>query len=133
VVQAACIAATYPVVVNILGGDPESGQRWLLTIWTIVVVGAFIAVLRRRVDGLIGRLSDAARTDPLTELLNRRGFSEAFDLELERSRRSGRPCTLLLADLDHFKRVNDVLGHPAGDAYLQRFAQLLTAGKRRID
>jgi diguanylate cyclase (GGDEF)-like protein len=84
-------------------------------------------------DGLIRRLSDMARTDPLTDLLNRRGFQEAFDLELERSRRSGRPCTLLLADLDHFKRVNDVLGHPAGDGYLQKFAQLLTAGKRRID
>ena len=133
VIQAAFLAGTYPVVVSLLGGDPESAQRWLLTVWTVVVVGLFIAILRRRMDGLIGRLSDAARTDPLTDLLNRRGFQEAFDLELERSRRSGRPCTLLMADLDHFKRVNDVLGHPAGDAYLQRFAQLLTAGKRRID
>jgi len=133
VIQAAFIAVTYPLVVSILGGDDESAQRWLLTIWTIIVVGAFIAILRRRMDRLIGRLSDAARTDPLTHLLNRRGFQEAFDLELERSRRTGRPCTLLVGDLDHFKRVNDVLGHPAGDAYLERFAQLLIAGKRRID
>lgn len=132
-VQAGWIAASYPVVVGALGGDLESEQRWLLTVWTIVVVGLFIAILRRRMNGLIVKLSDAARKDPLTRLLNRRGFQEAFDLELERSRRSGRPCTLLLGDLDHFKRVNDLLGHPAGDARLQKFAQVLEAGKRRID
>jgi diguanylate cyclase (GGDEF)-like protein len=133
VIQIGAVAASYPIAITVLGGDPESTQRWLLVIWTSVVVGVFIAVLRRRVDGLIGRLSDAARTDPLTDLLNRRGFQEAFDLELERARRGDRPCTLLIADLDHFKRVNDMLGHPAGDSYLQRFAQVITAGKRRID
>src|SRR5204863_317730 len=108
-----------------LGGGEQSAQRWLLTIWTVIVVGAFITILRRRMNVLIGRLSDAARTDPLTALLNRRGFQDVFDLELERSRRSGRPCALLVADLDHFKRVNDLLGHPAGDQRLQRFAALL--------
>jgi diguanylate cyclase (GGDEF)-like protein/putative nucleotidyltransferase with HDIG domain len=97
------------------------------------VIGVFIAVLRQRMDGLIDRLSDAARTDALTGLLNRRGFNDVFDLELERSRRSGRPCALLMADLDHFKRVNDLLGHPAGDERLRKFGKLLEAGKRRID
>ena len=127
------VAAAYPVVISELGGGDESGQRWLVTTWTVIVVGAFIAILRRRMSNLIARLSDAARTDPLTQLLNRRGFHDVFDLELERSRRSGRPCALLMADLDHFKRVNDVLGHPAGDERLRKFAQLLDAGKRRID
>ena len=127
------VAAAYPVIVALLGGGDESGQRWLVTTWTVVVVGAFIVILRQRVHHLIGRLSDAARTDPLTGLLNRRGFHDFFDLELERSRRSGRPCALLMADLDHFKRVNDVLGHPAGDERLRKFARLLEAGKRRID
>jgi diguanylate cyclase (GGDEF)-like protein/putative nucleotidyltransferase with HDIG domain len=84
-------------------------------------------------NALILRLSDAASTDPLTHLLNRRGFRDVFDLELERSRRSGRPCALLMGDLDHFKRVNDLLGHPAGDERLRKFAKLLLAGKRRID
>jgi diguanylate cyclase (GGDEF)-like protein/putative nucleotidyltransferase with HDIG domain len=129
----ACAAVLYPIVVGSLGGGDESAQRWLLTIWTMIVVGAFIAILRQRMRGLIARLSDAARTDPLTELLNRRGFGDVFDLELERSRRSGRPCALVMADLDHFKRVNDMLGHPAGDERLRKFATLLEAGKRRID
>jgi diguanylate cyclase (GGDEF)-like protein len=133
VLQIAFIAVAYLLATGALGGGGESGQRWLSTIWTVIVVAAFIAVLRRRMDGLIGRLSAAARTDPLTALLNRRGFQEAFDLELERSRRSGRPCALLLADLDHFKRVNDLLGHPAGDERLEKMAQLLGVSKRRID
>jgi diguanylate cyclase (GGDEF)-like protein/putative nucleotidyltransferase with HDIG domain len=133
VLQVGWIAISYPVAINLLGGSEDSAQHWLLTIWTVIVVAAFIAVLRRRMDGLIGRLSDAARTDPLTSLLNRRGFQEAFDLELERSRRSGRPCALLVGDLDHFKRVNDLLGHPAGDARLEKMAKLLELGKRRID
>jgi diguanylate cyclase (GGDEF)-like protein len=133
VLQTVFIAVAYLLATGALEGGGESAQRWLSTIWTVIVVAAFIAVLRRRMDGLIGRLSDAARRDPLTDLLNRRGFQEAFDLELERSRRGGRPCALLLADLDHFKRVNDQLGHPAGDRRLEKMAQLLGNGKRRID
>jgi diguanylate cyclase (GGDEF)-like protein/putative nucleotidyltransferase with HDIG domain len=131
--QTAFIAASYPIVIRLLGGDTLSEQRWLVTIWTVIVVGAFIAILRQRMDALIGRLSDAASTDPLTRLLNRRGFADVFDLELERSRRSGRPCALLMGDLDHFKRVNDLFGHPAGDERLRTFADLLIDGKRRID
>jgi two-component system cell cycle response regulator len=134
VLQTAVIAIAYPLVVGVLKPiDEQPGQRWLLTIWTIIVVGAFIAILRQRMKGLIGRLSDAASRDPLTRLLNRRGFRDVFDLELERSRRSGRPCALMMGDLDHFKRVNDLFGHPAGDERLRTFARLLTAGKRRID
>jgi diguanylate cyclase (GGDEF)-like protein/putative nucleotidyltransferase with HDIG domain len=133
VLQIVFIAIAYPLAQAAIGGRGESGQRWLLTIWTVTVVGAFLAILRQRMNALIGRLSDAARTDPLTQLLNRRGFRDVFDLELERSRRSGRPCALLMGDLDHFKRVNDLLGHPAGDERLRKFARLLDAGKRRID
>jgi diguanylate cyclase (GGDEF)-like protein len=134
VLQIGFVAIVYPVIIGMLDAtDEQPAQRWLLAIWTIIVVGAFIAILRQRMDALIGRLSDAASTDPLTRLFNRRGFRDVFDLELERSRRSGRPCALLMGDLDHFKRVNDVFGHPAGDERLRKFARLLNAGKRRID
>jgi diguanylate cyclase (GGDEF)-like protein len=128
-----CAAVAYPIAVGAVGAGDESEQRWLLTIWTMIVVGVFIAVLRQRVRNLIARLFDAARTDPLTGLLNRRGFREVFALELERSRRSGRPCALVMGDLDHFKRVNDLFGHPAGDERLRKFAHLLDTGKRKID
>src|SRR3954471_10484597 len=59
-------AVAYPLAVRAVGGGEESAQRWLLTVWTMVVVGAFIAILRQRVRNLIARLFDAARTDPLT-------------------------------------------------------------------
>ena len=133
VFQTLFIGGAYEAVLAINGGGFQAGQRWLLAIWTVIVVGAFISVLRRRMNGLIGRLSEAATRDPLTGLLNRRGFQHVFDLELERSRRTNRACALLIGDLDHFKRVNDALGHPVGDEKLQLFAQVLEAGKRRID
>ena len=78
-------------------------------------------------------LSERARRDPLTGLLNRRGFEEAFDAELERARRSGSSLSVVVGDLDRFKRVNDALGHPGGDAALVRSARILTSGKRRFD
>jgi diguanylate cyclase (GGDEF)-like protein/putative nucleotidyltransferase with HDIG domain len=132
--QTAFIASAYPLTVAAMGhGGGQPAQHWLMTVWTVLVVGAFITILRRRMGTLIEKLSNAASTDPLTGLLNRRGFQDVFDLELERSHRNGRPCALLVGDLDHFKSVNDLLGHPAGDERLQRFARLLTAGKRRID
>ena len=81
----------------------------------------------------IALLTDSARRDPLTGLLNRRGFEEAFDAELERARRSGSSLSVVVGDLDRFKRVNDALGHPGGDAVLTRSARILTSGKRRFD
>jgi diguanylate cyclase (GGDEF)-like protein/putative nucleotidyltransferase with HDIG domain len=81
----------------------------------------------------IALLTERARRDPLTGLLNRRGFEERFDAELERARRSGSSLSVVVGDLDRFKRVNDALGHPGGDVALVRSARILTSGKRRFD
>jgi two-component system, cell cycle response regulator len=69
-------------------------------------------------------------TDALTGVYNRRYLMEQLPKELERSRRYGRPLALLLADLDHFKQLNDRNGHQAGDAVLEAFAALLKAELR---
>jgi diguanylate cyclase (GGDEF)-like protein len=82
---------------------------------------------------LIASLSDAAHHDPLTDLLNRRGFQEVFDLELERARRADQPLSLIVGDLDHFKRVNDMHGHAAGDEVLRRVAHAIRGAKRGFD
>lgn len=63
-----------------------------------------------------------ATTDPLTGILNRRAFSEAATGEVDRVRRYGRPASLLMMDIDFFKRINDGWGHAAGDAVLCAFA-----------
>lgn len=69
----------------------------------------------------------ASLTDPLTQIGNRRAFTQAAQRLLEQGQRSARPLSLLLADLDNFKQVNDQLGHPVGDWVLQQFAQVLQA------
>ncbi|HEX8074595.1 MAG TPA: diguanylate cyclase [Thermoleophilaceae bacterium] len=107
--------------------------HWAFVTCTLVVAGAFIGVQRGHVERLIARLSDAARTDSLTSLLNRRGFEELFEIELERARRNGRPLSVIVGDLDAFKAVNDRFGHAAGDRALEDLSAILQAVKRRID
>jgi diguanylate cyclase (GGDEF)-like protein len=77
--------------------------------------------------------SEAAATDPLTGLANRRHMEEQLVRELHRSARSKQPLALVLFDLDHFKRVNDTWGHEGGDEVLRRVAALLKAAVRGGD
>jgi two-component system cell cycle response regulator len=74
-----------------------------------------------------------ATTDSLTGLANRSAFEGWLHLEIEGARRAGRPISLLLVDADHFKRVNDVHGHPAGDRVLRALAVRLKAALRGVD
>ena len=75
-----------------------------------------------RIIRLEQRILQLAKTDHLTGLLNRRGFMERMDQELQRAYRQNAPFSLILADIDYFKRINDTYGHQAGDLVLQRFA-----------
>jgi diguanylate cyclase (GGDEF)-like protein len=74
-----------------------------------------------------------ARTDPLTGLYNRRYFFELAQRELERVRRACGVMAIIMLDVDHFKQVNDVYGHQAGDLALQGVAALLHASLRAAD
>jgi diguanylate cyclase (GGDEF)-like protein len=114
---------------------PASGVPawWLVGMGTLMVAAILIMTMRVRVESLISKLYDAARTDPLTQLSNRRGFRELLDLDLERARRGETEMTVLVGDLDHFKEVNDRSGHQVGDAALQRVARVLQESKRQID
>lgn len=92
------------------------------------------AVLQHgRIRALRARIANAARSDPATGLLNRRAFDELVTLELERSRRTGRPVSILLGDLDGLGTVNERGGQSAGDAALALVARDLGKWKRRID
>jgi diguanylate cyclase (GGDEF)-like protein len=106
---------------------------WVATMGTIAGAGLLVAAARDRSQAAIARLSDAARRDPLTGLLNRRGFEEAFDVELERARRTEQSLSLIVGDLDRFKDVNDTHGHPAGDDVLRKVGELFMASKRSWD
>jgi diguanylate cyclase (GGDEF)-like protein/putative nucleotidyltransferase with HDIG domain len=112
------------------GGIPA---WWLVGMGSLGVCAAVIRAMREHVESLIASLYDASRTDPLTRLTNRRGHRETLDLELERARRGDAQLSLLMGDLDHFKEVNDRLGHHVGDAALRRAAKVFAEGKRKID
>ncbi len=93
---------------------------------------ALQAEIAQRIE-LQAELERQATTDPLTGLVNRREFSRRFALDLARTQRDASPLSLVLIDLDHFKRINDQYGHAAGDAVLRTLAQLSHGCFRSID
>lgn len=94
---------------------------------------AALSVRIRNADEQISSLSDQAVRDPLTGLLNRRAFHERLNEEVERARRYGSTFSLLLVDLDHFKSINDTLGHQAGDQVLAWVGRVLLEHTRAAD
>jgi diguanylate cyclase len=92
--------------------------------------------LDERVQGLeaeLRRLSDEVATDQLTQVANRRGLMAAFEVERARSEREGHPLSLALIDVDDFKRLNDKLGHAAGDRALASLAAAVQKALRPTD
>jgi diguanylate cyclase (GGDEF)-like protein len=95
-------------------------------------LGAALGVALSRAE-LIDALSRASATDPLTGLANRRSFDAGLARELAGIRRHGRPVSLCLLDVDHFKRYNDTHGHLAGDQALVLVASVLRSELRGLD
>lgn len=98
-------------------------------------LGRFAELVALAVDNAQthAELRRLATTDPLTHLANRRAFEERLPQEAARARRHGRRLSLVVVDLDHFKRVNDEHGHPAGDRVLAEFAERLRGNVRPED
>ena len=110
---------------------PEGGfdeETTTLAEWLASQAG--VALENARLHDVVQR---QASTDDLTGLVNRRRFIESLQAEIERARRFGSPLTVILADLDDFKRVNDELGHHAGDIVLRSFADLMRSHVREVD
>ena len=96
---------------------------------TMTVFNDMVERLRANRD----ELQRISVTDSLTGLYNKKQIMEALNLQLERFRRSGSEFSLLMIDVDHFKRINDQQGHLAGDAALQQTGQILRGVLRSID
>jgi diguanylate cyclase len=79
------------------------------------------------------RLSDEVSTDQLTQIANRRGLMQAFEIEKARLERSGGHLSIGLLDIDNFKRLNDELGHSAGDEALKALAAIVSKALRPTD
>jgi diguanylate cyclase (GGDEF)-like protein len=132
-VHLALMAAAYALALALEDPTENPLDGWLATVLTLLVTGLFVSMVRNHIGGLIRRLSDAAQRDPLTDMLNRRGFQGVFDTELERARRADQSLSLIVGDLDRFKRVNDEHGHAAGDDVLKRVAHAISGAKRGFD
>lgn len=92
-----------------------------------------LARINQQLEKANAQLEKLALTDELTHVCNRRGFDKYLEDEIWRARRLGTALTLMIFDLDHFKKVNDTWGHAQGDVVLQEFSQLLRASSRHID
>ncbi|TXI18500.1 MAG: diguanylate cyclase [Roseateles sp.] len=129
---------------NVAEGIAAGGDDYLAKPLHPVVLEAKLHAMQRlrgmrdQLVRLSGELQQAnaelqrqARLDGLTGLLNRRGLDEALEAALEQTRRQRAPLSLMLCDVDHFKRYNDALGHQAGDDCLRHVAALLGQLARR--
>jgi len=92
-----------------------------------------VAERARVLEVQAGTLAKLAHTDPLTGLINRRGFVEIYTSEISRARRYKRSLVVAMMDLDHFKNINDRYGHAGGDAVLKSFASIARAALRTHD
>ncbi len=113
---------------------------FVLTTGRCVFLGIFSSSMRRSLyaNGLklreaYKRIEELAELDELTGSFNRRCIMRMLDDEIARARAAGTPCSIALIDLDWFKRINDVYGHPTGDEVLRTFAITMFANIRGID
>ena len=113
----------------LLLGPKSAGDRYLAEEMELLnLLGQHVAVVFEN-----ARLFESATRDSLTGLLRREAILERLDAELLRALRYGRPLAIGLADLDHFKSVNDRFGHLTGDSVLKGVAQVLQRGLRAAD
>ena len=113
------------------GTSPAPGPALLA--FYAVTIGSSFAFLLMHKERADRETYELATTDSLTGVYNRRTFSELAEPQLSRSRRSKLPVSLLMLDLDHFKRINDTYGHLAGDDVLKAFSQLVRNLLRKED
>lgn len=120
-------------VVCLSGPNLAGVVLWLEVGPALAVICLVVAGLQKQANRLHASLADLATTDPLTGLPNRRAFDEAVARAYRRHECGGRPLSVLLLDIDHFKVVNDLWGHQEGDAVLRRLGIVLAAKVRGTD
>jgi diguanylate cyclase (GGDEF)-like protein len=133
----------FALMLPILLGDllHSSSETFASSIWVTVfavelvlyAVGTVFVIFMLVSERAVRAHKAAAAVDPLTGMLNRRGFAEACARVIEREANAGRPVSVLIFDIDHFKGINDRFGHPAGDELLKLFSTVVTSNLRISD
>ena len=113
-----------------------SSSVWV-TVFSIELVlyaiGTVFVIFMLVSDRAVTVHKTAASIDPLSGMFNRRGFAEACSRVIEREANAGRPVTVMIFDIDHFKSINDRFGHPAGDEILKLFSTVVVSNLRISD
>ena len=120
-----------PIPAGAQGSELQALERSLSTVAKSMANAHQLT--QARIDEATAHLRHLALHDPLTGLLNRRAFDVALEEAVSASRRADDHGTLCCLDLDHFKLINDVCGHAAGDALLQSIAGLISSRVRAVD
>jgi len=148
----AFVAISYALIIGVqwypdAHADPDSFNRTVLN-WIVLtavlaffsVMGGYISKLRKdladskvHLEEALRRIERMAARDDLTGVFNRRSLVEVLDREKNRADRFGAMFSVLMVDIDHFKRINDTHGHHAGDVVLKTFAQAATGCLRKTD
>jgi diguanylate cyclase (GGDEF)-like protein len=116
--------------------DKFSSSVWVTAFsieLVLYAVGTVFVIFMLVSERTVSAHKTAASMDPLTGMFNRRGFAEACARVIEREAQAGRPVTVLIFDIDHFKGINDRFGHPAGDEILKLFAAIVINNLRITD
>ncbi len=121
----------YPVGLSVM--DPSTPSVVYITAYSFLVPIGSISQVIMATERLRTELEHVATHDSLTDAYTRRYMNEACQRELERSARHGREMSLMLLDIDHFKSVNDTLGHQAGDRILTEFVAGIRTQLRSAD
>jgi len=131
-----CLCAPFIAKAEVLGAltlfsrKPAFSSEYDTKIIGALANQASVSILNAR---MYLKMQEMAITDGLTGLLNHRAFQELMNEELKRMGRTPMPLSLLMADIDFFKKINDLYSHPVGDVVLKRVAQVLNKSIRDID
>lgn len=133
-----CVLMLPILLGDLLRGNEENfATSFWVTLFSVELVlyaiGTVFVIFMMVSDRAVAVHKTAASIDPLSGMLNRRGFSEACTRVIEREANAGRPVTAMIFDIDHFKSINDRFGHPAGDEILKLFAAVVVNNLRISD
>jgi len=134
----------YPLVVAVTVTEAEVLAPWRKLVTGLILLALTTSILAAYLgrklflalaDNIAANvaLERQASTDGLTGLLNRQAFMQTLLREVERARRTSRPLSVLMIDIDHFKKINDTHGHATGDVVLRKLGRLFAETLRSID
>ncbi len=131
-----CIGVPFEIGVKRFGGllleSFDADTYCAEDLETLELFGKNLSAIINRIT-IFKSMKDLALVDGLTGIANHRSFKERFQVEIDRSRRYGNSLTLLILDLDKFKRINDTYGHLFGDLVLKKIANIIRGSVRTVD